>query len=133
MKRLNAILAVGGLLYFAAAQSIQATTYQNLTAANVRRDSGLTGPAVEEVHYYYDQWPIGLAVSKQGRIFVCYTRGTYVSRTHRIALSFQRLSASSGIHIGRGLQHHGRSPVPQSSNEFASRRPIHIAQWHSIW
>lgn len=77
--KLITLLAVAGLSCFATAQSTQSITYQNLTSANVRRDSGLTGPPVEEVHYYYDQWPIGLAVSKQGRIFVCYTRGTYVS------------------------------------------------------
>lgn len=75
--KLNTILAVGALSCLVAAQSIQSINYQNLTGVNVRRDSGLTGPAVEEVHYYCDQWPIGLAVSKQGRIFVCYTRGTY--------------------------------------------------------
>jgi len=44
---------------------------------NVRIDTGTYGPEVEEFHYYYDQWPIGLAVSKQGRTFACYTRGTY--------------------------------------------------------
>ena len=132
MKLLTVILALGGLSYFAAAQSFQATKYQNLTVANVRRDSGITGPAVEEVHYYYDQWPIGLAVSKQGRIFVCYTRGTYVSRIHCIPVSFQSLSAFLGIHAGRGLQYHGRSPVPQFGNELAPRRPVHITQWHSV-
>lgn len=77
--KLITILAFGALSCFVAAQSTQSITYQNLTGVNVRRDSGLTGPPVEEVHYYYDQWPIGLAVSKQGRIFVCYTRGIYVS------------------------------------------------------
>lgn len=87
--KLNTILAVGALSCLVAAQSIQSITYQNLTGVNVRRDSGLTGPAVEEVHYYYDQWPIGLAVSKQGRIFVCYTRGTYVSEPHALAIVFK--------------------------------------------
>lgn len=87
--KLNILLAVGGLSCFAAAQSTQSITYQNLTYANVRRDSGLTGPPVEEVHYYYDQWPIGLAVSKQGRIFVCYTRGTYVSEPYRLTICFR--------------------------------------------
>ncbi|KAI4131628.1 MAG: hypothetical protein LQ338_001142 [Usnochroma carphineum] len=52
-------------------------TFQDATASNVRADNGTNGPPVEEVHYYYDQWPIGLAVSKQGRIFACYTRGNY--------------------------------------------------------
>ncbi|KAI1326270.1 major royal jelly protein-domain-containing protein [Xylariaceae sp. FL0255] len=43
---------------------------------NVRIDTGRYGPTVEEFHYFYDQWPIGLAVSKTGRVFTCYTRGT---------------------------------------------------------
>ena len=85
----NTILGVAGLASFAAAQSTQAITYQNLSSANVRRDFGLSGPPVEEVHYYYDQWPIGLALSKQGRIFVCYTRGTYVSEPKCLATVFK--------------------------------------------
>ena len=76
--KFNTFVAIATLSCFATAQSIRSTISQNLTSINVRRDSGLTGPPVEQVHYYYDQWPIGLAVSKQGRIFVCYTRGTYV-------------------------------------------------------
>ncbi|KAI0482062.1 major royal jelly protein-domain-containing protein [Xylariaceae sp. FL0804] len=44
---------------------------------NVRVDTGTYGPPVEEYHYFYDQWPIGLAVSKTGRVFTCYTRGSY--------------------------------------------------------
>lgn len=75
MKLLACLSAIAGTFFFAAAQSV---TYQNLTSTNVRVDSGQFGPAVEEVHYYYDQWPIGLAVSKTGRIFACYTRGSYV-------------------------------------------------------
>lgn len=44
---------------------------------NVRIDTGTYGPPVEEYHYFYDQWPIGLAVSQKGRVFTCYTRGDY--------------------------------------------------------
>lgn len=29
------------------------------------------------MHYYYDELPIGLAVASDGRIFTCYTRGSY--------------------------------------------------------
>ena len=76
MVKYSTFLASAVLLPLSFAQS--SATYRNLTGVDVRRDSGTTGPAVEEVHYFYDQWPIGLAVSKQGRIFVCYTRGTYV-------------------------------------------------------
>jgi sugar lactone lactonase YvrE len=43
----------------------------------LRVDNGTYGPPIEEVHYFHNYWPIGLAVSSTSRIFVCYTRGTY--------------------------------------------------------
>lgn len=53
------------------------STFSTTGLHNVRFDTGTYGPLVEEVHYYYDQWPIGVAVSRTGRIFACYTRGDY--------------------------------------------------------
>jgi len=61
----------------ATASAIAQVTYQNSSSTILRTDNGTYGPAIEEVHYYYDQWPIGLAVASDGRIFTCYTRGTY--------------------------------------------------------
>lgn len=52
-------------------------TYQDASSTILRTDNGTYGPPLEEFHYYYDQWPIGLAVSSTGRLFVCYTRGQY--------------------------------------------------------
>lgn len=52
-------------------------TFQNSSGTILRVDNGTYGPPIEEYHYYYDQWPIGLAISSTGRLFVCYTRGTY--------------------------------------------------------
>ena len=43
----------------------------------LRVDNGTYGPPIEEVHYFYKYWPIGIAVSSTSRIFVCYTRGDY--------------------------------------------------------
>jgi hypothetical protein len=43
----------------------------------LRVDNGTYGSTIEEVHYYYNYWPIGLAVASDSRIFVCYTRGQY--------------------------------------------------------
>ncbi|KAK5073063.1 hypothetical protein LTR64_000528 [Lithohypha guttulata] len=43
----------------------------------LRVDNGTYGPPIEEVHYFYNYWPIGIAVSSTGRIFVSYTRGMY--------------------------------------------------------
>lgn len=63
-------LLVGSVL----AQNI---TYANPSNTTLRIDNGTNGPAVEEYHYYHDQWPIGLAVSSTGRFFVSYTRGDY--------------------------------------------------------
>jgi len=59
--KLTTLVALNGFSSLAAAQAIK---YQNLSISNVRVDPGQTGPVVEEVHYYNDQWPIGLAVSK---------------------------------------------------------------------
>lgn len=52
-------------------------TYQNHTGTILRTDSGAYGPEIEEYHYYYSQWPIGLAISSTGRFFASYTRGNY--------------------------------------------------------
>lgn len=41
----------------------------------LRTDNGTAGPPLEEVHYYYSQWPTGVAVSSTGRIFTSYLRG----------------------------------------------------------
>lgn len=43
----------------------------------LRVDNGTYGPPIEEVHYFEKYWPIGIAVSSNSRIFVCYTRGMY--------------------------------------------------------
>jgi sugar lactone lactonase YvrE len=52
-------------------------TYPNSSQTILRTDPGTYGPALEEYHYYYKQWPIGLAVSSTGRFFASYTRGSY--------------------------------------------------------
>ncbi|KAF4305244.1 putative major royal jelly protein [Botryosphaeria dothidea] len=61
----------------AAALAYGQVTYQDTSGTILRTDNGTYGPALEEFHYYYNQWPIGLAVSSTGRLFVCYTRGQY--------------------------------------------------------
>ncbi|KAF2232629.1 hypothetical protein EV356DRAFT_430272, partial [Viridothelium virens] len=57
--------------------AIAQVTFQNSSQTILRVDNGSYGPEIEEYHYYYDQWPIGLSVSSKGRLFVCYTRGDY--------------------------------------------------------
>ncbi len=41
----------------------------------LRTDNGTAGPSIEEVHYYYTEWPTGVAVSSTGRIFTSFLRG----------------------------------------------------------
>ncbi|KAK5944418.1 hypothetical protein PMZ80_003700 [Knufia obscura] len=43
----------------------------------LRVDNGTYGPPIEEVHYFYKYWPVGISVSSTGRLFVSYTRGQY--------------------------------------------------------
>lgn len=68
------LIAVLSLLLTAASAQI---TYQTDSNTILRTDTGQYGPALEEYHYYYNQWPIGLAISSTGRFFASYTRGTY--------------------------------------------------------
>jgi hypothetical protein len=49
--KLANLFALSDLSYLASAQAV---TYQNLSSSNLRVDTGQTGPAVEEVHYYND-------------------------------------------------------------------------------
>ncbi|KAI0015751.1 major royal jelly protein-domain-containing protein [Xylariomycetidae sp. FL0641] len=75
------ISMVVGYLSLTAAQSDPSpalnSTYSTTGSRNVLYDTGTYGPPLEEYHYFYDQWPIGLAISKTGRVFTCYTRGSY--------------------------------------------------------
>lgn len=86
---------------------------------NLRYDTGSYGPTVEEYHYFYDQWPIGLAISKTGRVFTCYTRGTYAYTLGEVANQTAETpypslhlntppgglySESNGIQFGSSLQ-----------------------------
>ncbi|MCJ1408815.1 hypothetical protein MMC19_002891 [Ptychographa xylographoides] len=61
-----------------ASVALSQVTFQNSSQTILRVDNGSYAPAgpIEEVHYYYNQWPIGLAAASDSRIFVCYTRGT---------------------------------------------------------
>jgi hypothetical protein len=70
--KLFSLLAIAGFAGLTAAQNSTNfnttlnSTFSTTGPRNVRIDTGTYGPPVEEFHYYYDQWPIGLAVSKQG-------------------------------------------------------------------
>ncbi|KAL1962722.1 hypothetical protein VTN77DRAFT_9266 [Rasamsonia byssochlamydoides] len=72
MKSLYYMLAAA----FAAISAGQ-VTFQGSSGTRLRVDNGTYGPPIEEVHYFYDQWPVGFAVSSEGRIFVTYYPGDY--------------------------------------------------------
>ncbi|KAJ9373898.1 hypothetical protein DTO282E5_1254 [Paecilomyces variotii] len=40
-----------------------------------QRDPQYSGPSLEPVHYYFDEWPTGIAVSSKGRLFSNYPLG----------------------------------------------------------
>ncbi|PVH95943.1 major royal jelly protein [Periconia macrospinosa] len=44
-------------------------------AQELLADTGVAGPPLEVVHYYYGQWPTGVGVSKTGRIFTTFPPG----------------------------------------------------------
>lgn len=124
--RLSTILTITSLLGGVTAQDTTSSSDTTLNGTfsyagphNVRYDTGSYGPPVEEFHYFYDQWPIGLAISKIGRVFTCYTRGTYaytlgevVNQTAEAAYPSLQLNAppgglyteSNGIQFGSNLQ-----------------------------
>ncbi|KAF3018892.1 hypothetical protein E8E14_009440 [Neopestalotiopsis sp. 37M] len=77
LKAVSSALLIGASIAQQAFPVDLNSTFSTTGPHNVRIDTGTYGPPAEEVHYYYDQWPIGIAVSKTGRIFACYTRGTY--------------------------------------------------------
>jgi len=47
------------------------------------RDPGVYGPALEVVHLYWDQFPTGIAVSKEGRRFSNYPGALDPNNTYR--------------------------------------------------
>ncbi|EGP88944.1 uncharacterized protein MYCGRDRAFT_108740 [Zymoseptoria tritici IPO323] len=52
----------------------QTYTFENQTDPGLYRDPLTAGPSPELIHLYNDQWPTGVAVSRNGRIFSNYPR-----------------------------------------------------------
>ncbi|OCT49727.1 major royal jelly protein [Cladophialophora carrionii] len=57
------------------------TVFGTVTAQQPLRDPIGTGPPLELVHLYFDEWPTGVAVSSSGRIFSCYPLGLDATNT----------------------------------------------------
>jgi len=141
--KLLSVIAVAGLTGLTAAQNTTNlnttlnSTFSTTGPRNVRFDTGTYGPPVEEFHYYYDQWPIGLAVSKQGRVFVCYTRGTYaytlgeiVNQTAEQAYPSLALNTPPGglYNVTNGIQLGSNDP-----NIFISVQALYITPDDTLW
>lgn len=135
--------AVAAIASIAAAQNLTNfnttlnSTFSTAGPRNVRYDTGTYGPPVEEFHYYYDQWPIGLAASRTGRVFACYTRGTYaytlgeiVNQTAEAAYPSLDLNTPAG-----GLYTTTNGIQFGSTNEtaFISVQALYITPDDTLW
>jgi hypothetical protein len=112
-------------------------TFSATGPRNVRYDTGTYGPPVEEFHYYYDQWPIGLAISKTGRVFTCYTRGSYaytlgevVNQTAERAYPSQVLNTPPG---GLYTSINGIQFGSNDQNTFIYVQALYITPNDTLW
>jgi len=113
------------------------STFSTSGARNVRFDTGTYGPPVEEFHYYYDQWPIGLAASKTGRVFACYTRGTYaytlgeiVNQTAEAAYPSLELNTPEG---GLFTTTNGIQFGSNNQTAFISVQALYVTPDDTLW
>lgn len=65
----------------------------------LRVDNGTYGNPIEGAHYYYNYWPIGLAVSSTSRIFVCYTRGNYNYTVSEVSSETSETPFPAGLNL----------------------------------
>lgn len=80
MKGVASFSALAALAASATAQNasmpMPGVNNTNINNSILRQVNATRGPPLEEVHYYYGQWPIGIAVASDGRLFASYTRGS---------------------------------------------------------
>ncbi|KAI2605643.1 major royal jelly protein-domain-containing protein [Hypoxylon sp. NC1633] len=134
--RLN-LFVLAGSLCRAVSPVVLNNTLTTTGPRNVRIDTGTYGPEIEEYHYFYDQWPIGLAVSRTGRVFTCYTRGVYaytlgevINKTAEIAYPNLELNTppkglydvSNGITFGSSDAYH-----------FISVQALYVTPDDTLW
>ena len=76
------LFALGSALFaLANAQAGAGSSYQG--EDQLLRDPGVYGPEIEVVHLYWDQFPTGIAVSKDGRKFSNYPGALDPNNTYR--------------------------------------------------
>jgi hypothetical protein len=79
---LSSILALSSALFaLSTAQAGAGTAYPGEEL--LIRDPGVYGPALEVVHLYWDQFPTGIAVSKDGRRFSNFPGALDPNNTYR--------------------------------------------------
>ncbi|OTB03818.1 hypothetical protein M426DRAFT_169846 [Hypoxylon sp. CI-4A] len=113
------------------------STFETTGQRNIRIDTGTYGPQVEEYHSFYDQWPIGLAVSKTGRVFTCYTRGTYeytlgevVNETAEAAYPNLELNTPP---LGLYTTNNGITFGSNDANYFISVQALYVTPDDTLW
>ncbi|KAN0102847.1 Major royal jelly domain containing protein [Hyaloscypha variabilis] len=113
------------------------STFSTTGPRNLRIYTGKYGPPVEEFHYYYDQWPIGLAMSKQGRVFAYYTRGTY---TYTLGEIVNQTAEQAYPSLAPNTPPRGLYDVLNSiqfgsndSNTFISVQALYITPDDTLW
>lgn len=107
-------------------------TCQNSSQTILRTDSGRYGPELEEYHYYYDQWPIGLAISSAGRFFASYTRGNYTYTLGEVVnKTVERPYPSAGLNLPPSQLNTTWNAIPFGSNNstgLISVQALYITQ-----
>lgn len=114
------------LLYLLLAGVVHAVTFEPLSEQPGLIDNGTFGPAVEIVHLFFNEPPIGLAVGPTGRAFVTY--GRYASpllcfsSPINCILEVTSLKALSRSAKSSTQALKSRSPTPNSTyHQMASR------------
>jgi len=106
----TALLALPISLLASAAPSTYNTSTGGITIQSLdhlKQDPLLEYGEIEVVHYYYDQWPTGIAVSREGRLFSNYPGGLNVADAYNGrngAYTIAELNAdNTGMFQSRGV------------------------------
>jgi hypothetical protein len=77
------LFALGSALFALGNAQVGAGTSGSIGEDQLLRDPGVYGPELEVVHLYFDQFPTGIAVSREGRKFSNYPGALDPNNTYR--------------------------------------------------
>lgn len=101
---------------------------------NVRYDTGLYGPEVEEVHYceWSDIcWLVpNMHTDMKHRLWPMANRARHFEDRSNLYLLYTRRLC---LHFGRSCQSNSRSSLSFSTIEYTTRRTQYHCQWHWLW